>query len=231
MQIMFEEQPSDVGESAVESDWSSPDVYSLRLVPDLTDIARGLSEYGFEDYHRRFPGLIALQICHESRKYTLEHYQKMENLRNREGVFHFSPRCDALWLHLDDLLNMDHCMQELRACYGQQLCAIKTLVLTAEDDFEWYDESNTKRISQYFMPFTGLSTVLIPIDYASGSPRPDVGILSADNPLKARALCKETYFHAQAHEMRGQIMSSAGFLGWKIDHIQCFCLDEEGVIY
>lgn len=119
MQIMFEEQPSDVGHLAIELDWSSPDVYYLRLVPDLTDIARGLSEYGFEDYQRRYPDLIALHICNESREYTPKHYRTMENLRNREGFFYFNSRCEALWLHLGDLLNMGHCMQELRACYGE----------------------------------------------------------------------------------------------------------------
>lgn len=80
------------------------------------------------------------------------------------------------------------------------------------------------------MPFARLPTVLHPIEYVVEDTRPREGIQSAPNILEARALAKEAYYHARAREMRGKITSSARLLGWKIDYIQSFCLDEEGII-
>lgn len=178
----------DDDESVSESDSSNtynPDDFALRIACSLPTFTAIQLENNPNDARREWicsarscedreplevcPAPITLQICHESRAFTLQHYARVQHLRDAHRNFYFNPRRDMLWLTCDALEDDNVQYNQLRDAYGDAQLGLFRSVITWSDT--WDHGLRGGRFSSWidiFALFYNLREVQVILDVYNG---------------------------------------------------------------
>jgi hypothetical protein len=100
---------------------------------------------------------VTLQVCRESRNYTLTHYHIMQHKDSATCPFYFNPSRDILWL-CRELTGEPECRQDLESCYGKQLNTITTILI---EEAEWTYCTPAWYFENYFPALRCLKSIIL----------------------------------------------------------------------
>ncbi|KAI9867012.1 MAG: hypothetical protein M1813_000410 [Trichoglossum hirsutum] len=157
------------------------------------------------------PNPVTLQVCHESRQYTLEQYIVMRHARSTAGTFYFSPARDILWFDTSHLSERDGGRQ-LEQYYGSQLHNFKRVLLVyVRQGIDWFVNETYNHMKTLLGP---LDVILILFEHQNdqdGYPKPAEEIHAFTEEMKA------SYMHnvfAKQTQGRDGIARRLEFMGW-----------------
>jgi hypothetical protein len=104
----------------------------------------------------RYRTPIALQVCQESRRHTLQNYYLLRHITSRAYSFYFNPSRDVVYLY-PSLQSIP----ELQRGYGAQLGNIRSIMVEVHD---WCFKTPAIYIREFIAPLGGIREIFIVLD-------------------------------------------------------------------
>ncbi|KND87294.1 hypothetical protein TOPH_08046 [Tolypocladium ophioglossoides CBS 100239] len=104
------------------------------------------------------PPPISLQICRESRAFTLQHFVRIKDSISPSRSFYFSPRRDILCLSRDIVETGAEEVEEAGCCYGAQLNLIQSSLVEL---YDWNEAMGPAYCFKFLHRFKGIKLVRV----------------------------------------------------------------------
>lgn len=143
-----------------ENDPEKLEYHNLQLTSSLSSWMQANfgSRVVEENALEKCPQPIALQICRESRAFTLIHFKLMMDRRSNSSPFYFSPRRDMLWLSTDILDEGVEVVRKVGSCHGEQVHNIQTCLVQL---LNWQELEGPPFCFQFLDRFRGIRLVQV----------------------------------------------------------------------